>query len=96
MHIYTILGAALADEDFRELLFDNPLQAAKRLGITLTNFELSALARLLAKGDDLKNAFRALDTVVCPKKPCPFALASDSDDASDDATSGASMSSAAD
>lgn len=88
MHIYTILGAALADAGIRELLFSNPLDAAKRLGISLSNLEVTTLRRIIqAGGDDLANGFQELSIQICPTRPCPLALAAEDD---------ASMSSAAD
>jgi hypothetical protein len=75
MNLYTILGAALADEKFRELLFDNPLEAARSLGIVLTNVELDALKETL-KTEGLEDAFEDIQSrMPCPRTPCPLAIA---------------------
>jgi hypothetical protein len=80
MNLYTILGAALADEKFRELLFDNPLEAARSLGIVLTNAELKALKDTL-KTEGLEDAFEDIQSrMPCPTRPCPLGIARTNDD----------------
>jgi len=74
MNVYTILGAALVDAEFSELLFKNPLAAAKKLGIVLTNFELDVLRAVLAT-EGLEDHFEAFSGKFCPRPPCPLAIA---------------------
>ena len=74
MNLYTILGAALVDPEFNHLLFENPLEAARKLGIFLTNLELSTLKATLAT-DDLEEHFEAFNRKLCPHPPCPLAIA---------------------
>jgi hypothetical protein len=79
MNLYTILGAAIADPEFLESLFNNPLQAAHSLGIYLTTWELTALKGILAtKG--LEEDFAAVARKLCPRPPCTWAIARSCDD----------------
>ena len=79
MNLYTLLGAALADAEFREMLFDNPVRAARSLGIVLTNLELNALRTILST-DDIEKDFQALQGKLCHYPPCPLNLARCDDD----------------
>jgi len=73
MNVYTLLGAAVADEEFSELLFDDPLKAARSLGVVLTNTELRVLTAFLTPG--LEEVFEAAHKKGCPTPPCPLAIA---------------------
>ena len=74
MNVYTILGAALTDDEFRELLFESPIKAAKRLGLVLTQQELNALNSLVSS-NEIEEGFETLQKKVCPNPPCPISLA---------------------
>ena len=79
MNLYTLIGAAIADEDFRELLFEDPIRAARRLGIPLTNLEVDALRPIL-KIEGVKKHFALLSSLFCNHPPCPLKLAAPCDD----------------
>jgi hypothetical protein len=74
MNLYTLLGVALADEEFGELFFDNPLEAARSLGLVLSKAELDTLEAIVAT-DGLEKHFGAVRTRVCPNPPCAWSLA---------------------
>ena len=74
MNVYTLLGAALCDEEILELLFENPLEAARELGLFLTQQELTALKASLSM-DKVKEHFELLAKKWCPDPPCPLKLA---------------------
>ncbi len=77
MNLYTLLGAAVADYEFSELLFDDPLKAARSLGLFLTNIELHALEAILTPG--LEEVFELAHKKGCPTPPCPLAIARNCD-----------------
>ncbi len=79
MNIYTLLGAALVDEEFSEALFRNPVKAARTLGIALTNQERDDLNDIL-NTDDVKPHLMAFHGKICPRTPCPYAIAEVCDD----------------
>jgi hypothetical protein len=83
MNIYTILGAALFNPDIRRLLFENPAEAARALGLVITTLEIDALKKLVVKGgDDLETLFIEVQKGICPKPPCPFRLGTCEEEAS--------------
>jgi hypothetical protein len=75
-----MIGAACVDLEFRKLLLERPIEAARALGIVLTNFELDVLREALRKrrkrrGGSLEHAMEQVEVLICPpKKPCRFAL----------------------
>lgn len=76
MNLLTILGAACVDPAFRELLFSDPEQAVRCLGIVLTNLEMDQLKNTLKHGGQgLQDEFHELQMKICPMRPCPYALA---------------------
>lgn len=60
--MYELLGRALADEDFRARLFDDPRQAAQEAGFDLTAEQLAAL-----KASDLQSVADSLDERLTKK-----------------------------
>jgi len=82
MNLLTIIGNAVIDENFRRLLFQDPVGTALQYGFTLTNQDVETLQLLVAdtqRGEqlrcNLKDAGDALNALrICPKQPCPFAL----------------------
>lgn len=76
MNVYTILGAALLNEKIRDLLFENPLKAAARLGIVLIEAEVKVLQEITAGGENTKKLLASVENKVgCPIKPCAYQLA---------------------
>ena len=76
MNVYTIIGAALLNEEIRELLFDDPLKAAKRLGIVLIEAEVQVLRQITAGGKPLEDLIgKVANIIVCPVRPCAYELA---------------------
>ena len=57
-----LLGRALADEEFRARLFDDPRQAARDVGYELTEEQLAALKTI-----DLQTLAEALDERLVKK-----------------------------
>lgn len=75
MNLLTLLGAAAACKEFCELLFDNPVEAAGLLNITLTQGELAQLKKTFNSKDrsTLCGHLSRVSTMVCRKPPCPYA-----------------------
>ena len=74
MNIYTVMGAALTSREIRKLWFKDPKEAAKKLGIVLSNNEEKTLSDISKRGDgDLQQRFRELAIIVCPQRPCMLA-----------------------
>ncbi len=61
--IYALLGRALADEDFRARLFDDPRQAAREAGFELTAEQVAGL-----KASDLQTIADSLDERLTKKR----------------------------
>jgi hypothetical protein len=57
-----LLGRALADEEFRALLFDDPRSAARQMGCELTDEQVAAL-----KASDLQSVAEGLDERLVKK-----------------------------
>lgn len=77
MNLYTILGAACADETFAELLFTDSYSAVQSLGITLTQMEFDQLNMTLSAGfgSGLPEAFAMLRGKICPPgQVCPWMI----------------------
>ncbi len=80
MNLLTIIGNAVADEDFLDKLFDDPIGTVERYGFQLTNAEQEALREFTQgpRSSDTKEYLRK--AYICPRKPCLFALAKPSHD----------------
>jgi hypothetical protein len=79
MNLLTIIGNAALDKAFRDQLLDtDPVGTAHRYGFHLTIDEADALSNILAKRAELQKNFQSLDdtlsVVICPQKPCRFAI----------------------
>jgi hypothetical protein len=78
MNLYTILGAAVMNEDFAKDLFRDPYGALNSLNIVLTNAEFAVLQDMLKRGAEngLPMLFMELRTRICPPgMVCPWILA---------------------
>jgi hypothetical protein len=82
VNLLIVLGAAAGSEDFRELLFKNPTQAAQSLRLVLTLYEVEVLESIFSpkhmtreKRDDLRGHLEAIRAEICKKPPCPFSVA---------------------
>jgi hypothetical protein len=77
MNLYTILGAAVMNEDFARDLFHDPYAALRSLNIVLTNAEFAVLQDMLRRGEDngLPMLFMELRGRICPPgMVCPWLI----------------------
>ena len=78
MNLYTILGAAVMNEDFATELFHDPYAALRSLNIVLTNAEFAVLQDMLKRSDEkeLPRLFMELRGRICPPgMVCPWLIA---------------------
>jgi hypothetical protein len=75
MNLLTIIGNAVADEEFLDRLFVEPIETVELYGFQLTIAEQKDLLHFTrgAKSTETKEYLRK--AYICPKKPCHFALA---------------------
>ncbi|MBX0328306.1 Franean1_4349 family RiPP [Oscillochloris sp. ZM17-4] len=58
-----LIGKAVIDSDFRDKLFDNPEQALKDAGITLSPDEMDKVRKeIKERAKDRSGTYKALDT----------------------------------
>jgi hypothetical protein len=76
-NVLTIIGAAAVDEKFLASLFEDPIGTARRYGFQLNLFERDALLELTnRKNPEIRKGLQHLyDAKICPRTPCPLALA---------------------
>jgi hypothetical protein len=75
MDLLTILGNALADNDFLDQLFKDPFKTVERYGFHLTNVEHDALKEITQGTRARDNQEYMGKIYTCPHRPCAFALA---------------------
>lgn len=75
MNLLTLIGAAIADASFCELLFDDPVKAAQLLGFALTQGELLQLQQTFSEQDrdQICGQFSNTRTLICHHPPCNYA-----------------------
>ena len=75
MNLLTLIGAAIADANFCELLFDDPVKAAQLLGFALTQGELLQLQQTFCAQDrdQICGQFSNTRTFICHHPPCNYA-----------------------
>lgn len=74
MNLYTVIGMACVDEEFREALFEDHVSALQERGIVLSYpFEREELRSwtLKANRSKLEKAFQDFHHCFCPIRPCP-------------------------
>jgi hypothetical protein len=88
MNLLTLIGAAVGSQAICEQLFKNPLEAARSLGLVLTETDVCALQELFnpQNQNELCEHFREIRTFICKRPPCPYAVAVPGDDVSCDQT----------
>ena len=74
MNALTLIGAAVTCEGFCELLLKNPVEAARALGLVLTNVELKALKEAFKNEPAICKEFGRLRTFFCRRPPCPLGV----------------------
>jgi hypothetical protein len=75
MNILQLVGAAVSCKDFCELLFDDPVQAAQLLGITLTQADVATLKEAFCdeNRDQVCSHLDQIRAMICKRPPCPLA-----------------------
>ena len=77
MNLITLIGAAVGSQIICELVFENPVEAARLLGFALTEAELCSVRAVFK--DENRNEISAhlngVRTFMCKKSPCPYAIA---------------------
>jgi len=79
MNVYTLLGAAIVNHRIFELLLEDPVEAANKLGLFLTRGEVKALKEYLEYDHVAERLEVLTKTKGCPEPPCPLKLVLDDD-----------------
>jgi hypothetical protein len=77
MNLITLIGAAVGSQIICELLFENPVEAARLLGFALTETELCAVRAVFKEENrnPISGHLNGVRAFMCKKSPCPYAIA---------------------